>query len=282
MNFPVLKTDAADLVSDQEGGAWYPPRNKFKTAIEIVKLVRNWPDALELRLWKNRRSLRLLEFRNGLNVIIRGGSNEWSVVHEVLFVGGYQKALKWLADRPESAPVVMDLGANIGIFSMLAARANPTARVFSYEPGPPNIRINLMNMLANPDLAARIELTEAAIGGTSGEAHWNFDSENPGGSSLANGGSRTGDLVKVSLVAFADAVAKLPGDIALVKMDIEGSEWDVLARTPKETWDRVQSVALELHDDPAGRQTWNDFLNRLASYGFKIERESVITYFLHR
>jgi FkbM family methyltransferase len=166
---------------------------------------------------------------------------------------------------------------------MLAARAHPQARVFSYEPGPPNIRINRMNMLANPDLASRIELTDAAVSGSSGEAHWHFDPENPGGSSLAtNGNAAAANLVRVRLVAFADAVAKFPGGIALVKMDIEGSEWDVLAKTPQETWDRIQAIALELHDDATGQQTRKDFLDRLASYGFKIERESVITYFLHR
>jgi hypothetical protein len=109
------KTAAADSIADTERD-WYPPRNKLKTSFEILKLVRNWPDALELRLWKNRRSLRLLEFRNGLNVVLRGGSNEWSVIHELFFAGGYRKALDWLAARSDAAPVVMDLGANIGTF----------------------------------------------------------------------------------------------------------------------------------------------------------------------
>jgi FkbM family methyltransferase len=177
----------------------------------------------------------------------------------------------------------MDLGANIGMFSMLAARAHAGARIFSYEPGPPNIRVNRMNMLANPEIAGRIELMEAAVAGCSGEAHWHFDPENPGGSFLAtNGKAMPGHLLQVRLVAFAEAVASFPGEIALVKMDIEGSEWDVLAATPKETWDRIQAIALELHDDATGRQTRKNFLDRLAAYGFKIEHESVITYFLHR
>lgn len=276
------KMDPATITPDE---GTLPPytRNKIRTLFQLIQSIRNWPDAVELRLWRKRPRLRLLEFRNGINVIVRGGTNEWSVLHELFFAHGYQKAFQWLAARREAAPYVLDLGGNIGLFALLAANDCPRAKITSFEPGPPNIRLYQMNMLANPELARNIELRQMAVAGTSGEAVWNFDADNPGGSSIQTGDSPvTTHKHVVKLASFAEIVAEAPGDIALVKMDIECAEWDVLAKTPAETWSRVQAVALELHTDPSGRRPESEFIGEMKALGFKVEVEAVCTYFLHR
>jgi FkbM family methyltransferase len=257
--------------------------NKVRTLFQLITGIRNWPDAIELRLWRKRPKLRLLEFRNGLNVVLRGGTNEWSVVHELFFADSYKRALNWLATRPEAEPYVLDLGGNIGLFSLLAAQANRRAKIVSFEPGPPNHRIYRMNMLANPEFSSRIDLREMAVAGTAGEASWSFDAENPGGSSLFGSSSEKKDIqTKVRLVSFTDCIAEAPGKIALVKMDIEGAEWDILTQTPPETWKRIQAISLELHGDPSGQRSLDDFLEAMRNLGFTVEVEAVCTYFLHR
>jgi FkbM family methyltransferase len=257
--------------------------NKLRTLLQLVTMVRNWPDAIELRVWRKRRRLRLLEFRNGLNVVIRGGTNEWSVVHELLMAHGYASAMAWLSARPESEPYVLDLGGNIGLFSLLAAQSNREARIIAFEPGPPNQRMFRMNMLANPDLSARVELRNQAVAGRAGQATWNFDAENPGGSSLlAGAGEPSTNTFTVDLVPFRDCLAEAPGRIALLKMDIEGAEWDVLEHTPDESWARIDAIALELHDDPSGRQPQEAYLQRMKALGFTINTNQVCSYFLHR
>jgi FkbM family methyltransferase len=261
----------------------YYAGNKFRTILQLIKSIRNWPDAVELRLWQRRSCLRLLEFRDGMNVILRGGTNEWSIVHELFFAGGYAMALNWLAARRETEPYVLDLGGNIGLFALLAARSNPKARIVSFEPGPPNFRLFRMNMLANPEWARQIELREEAVAGTSGKAVWNFKPDDPGGSSLQPTiGESSHHSTTVQMTAFADCVAKAPGDVALVKMDIEGAEWDVLAKTPAEAWARVQAVALEIHDVPTVRRSYDELLDQMKQLGFQVEKETHCTYFLHR
>jgi FkbM family methyltransferase len=261
----------------------YYTKNKLRTFFELIKSIRNWPDALELRLWQSRRRLRLLEFRNGINVVLRGGTNEWAILHELFFAGGYAAALNWLSARPEAKPCVLDLGGNIGLFALLAARNNPLAKIISFEPGPPNCQMLRMNLLANPDLARQIELREEAVAGTSGEAIWNFHPDDPSGSSLVGGkGDSSSNAIKVKLVSFAECVAQAAGDVVLVKMDIEGAEWDVLAKTPPEAWARVQAVALEVHEAGSGGRSQDDFLNEMKRLGFQVETETSCTYFLHR
>jgi FkbM family methyltransferase len=138
-------------------------------------------------------------------------------------------------------------------------------------------------MLANPDLSARVELRNQAVAGRAGQATWNFDAENPGGSSLlAGAGEPSTNTFTVDLVPFRDCLAEAPGRIALLKMDIEGAEWDVLEHTPDESWARIDAIALELHDDPSGRQPQEAYLQRMKALGFTINTNQVCSYFLHR
>ena len=253
--------------------------NKIGTAIEIVQKIRNWPEALGLRIFKGADRLSLLAFRDGFNIVVRGGTRDWDVVHELFFAKGYQKEMQWLAARPDPAPKILDLGGNIGSFTLLAYRNKPGARITAFEPGPPNIALFQMNMLANRLPEDRIELRKMAVAGTTGTATWFFDSANPGGSSLYE---KKGEPVDVQIVALAQVIEEAGEDIALLKIDIEGSEYDLLAHTPASVWERVHAIALELHDDPAGKKTQQSFMEEMKAFGYQIEQESVVSYFLHR
>src|SRR5882757_10631576 len=110
--------------------------NKFKTAADIMRRIDNWPTAFGMRFNRHKPGLRLLRFRDGLNVVCRGGTRDWDVIHELLFAGSYARAMSHLKCQSNS-PVVLDLGGNIGLFSLLAAHSHPEAQVFAFEPGPP-------------------------------------------------------------------------------------------------------------------------------------------------
>ena len=254
-------------------------KNKIRTLFQMVQRIYNWPTAFTLRLFRDRcAGLRLLAFRDGFNVLLRTGTRDWDVLHEIAFAGSYGRAFDFVSRKPAGASV-LDLGGNIGLFSLTCARRAPGARMFTYEPGPPNFRMFEMNCLANPDLGARIELRREAVGGAAREDNWFFDEANPGGSSLFG---QQGKPCRVKIAAFAAVVASLPRPIALVKIDVEGAEYEILEQTPPETWRDIPAISLELHDDPRGRLTNAVFLDRMRALGFTVEEESVCSYFLHR
>ncbi len=197
-------------------------KNKIKTAWDIIQRVENWPTAFEMRLRQRRRGLRLLNFRNGLTVICRGGTQDWNVVHELLFAGSYGRAMEFLKHLP-GKPVVLDLGGNIGLFSLLAALNHPAVEVYAYEPGPPNYRLFEMNCLANARLAERIHLRKEAVAGRTRQTEWFFDSENPGGSGLF---ATQGQKFNIQIRALTEVLNSISGTIALAKIDIEGAEYD--------------------------------------------------------
>lgn len=250
--------------------------NKVKTATEIVSRIENWPTAFDMRMNREKPGLRLLRFRDGLNIVCRGATRDWDVIHELFFAGSYDRAMSYLRSQSGS-PTVLDLGGNIGLFSLLAARSHPQAEIFAFEPGPPNFRLFEMNRLANASLGERIHLSKEAVAGEAREVEWFFDEANPGGSGLF---ATQGRKFAVQMRTFAEAVP--PGAVALAKIDIEGAEFDLLEKTPADVWQRIGALSLELHDDPRGRTSQPAFLDRMKSFGFKIEEESVCTFFLHR
>jgi len=252
-------------------------RNKIRTAFEFMRRIRNWPGAWAMKIRPRRGALRFLNFRDGLNLMIREGTGDEAVMHELLFAGGYRRALSFVSQFPDCT--VLDLGANIGLFSLIAARLNPNVQIYAYEPGPENADLLQINLLVNPALKNRINVLRKAVSGIEGKAQWSFDSDNPGASGLFHDGSRK---VEVELVSLGQALEEAGKRKAFVKMDIEGSEYDVIRDTPESVWNQVCGLAFELHDDPKNLITRDDFLARVQGLGFRIEEEEIISYFAHR
>ena len=252
--------------------------SNLKTAWEIIQKVENWPTAWGLRIFRKSAGVRLLRLRTGLQMVCRGNSRDWDVFHELFFAGGYGAALRFLADQPDE-PIVIDLGGNIGLFALLASQSHPMAKVFSYEPGPPNARFFEINRLLNPRLLDRIFLTQAAVGANSRTEDWYFDEMNPGGSGFFAGGNLK---FSVPVQAFSQIIESLGKPVDLVKIDIEGAEYELFLESPPQCWERVRAISLELHDDPKSRISRSSFLDLIRQLGFQVKEESVVSLFLHR
>lgn len=135
-----------------------------------------------------------------------------------------------IAEHLQAGDTFYDVGANIGFFSLIAARrVGATGRVYAFEP----VAANIAAVRANAELNRldRIRAFEVAVGRTSGQGEllltrWN------GGATLTTAAVRPDDVVAstaVRLVALDDLIAEeklCPPDF--VKIDVEGAELDVL------------------------------------------------------
>jgi FkbM family methyltransferase len=252
--------------------------NKLLTALDIVREVENWPTAWGMRINRRREGLRLLRFRRGMNLVCRRGTRDWDVIHELFFAQSYGHAFKYLSTLSQPT-IVLDLGGNIGLFSLLAAQSNPLATVHVFEPGPPNLRILEMNRLANPQLGERIHVHPEAVGGETQSAKWFFDEVNPGGSSLFGQGDSG---IDVQIRAFAEVIGTLRDAISLVKIDIEGAEYSIVEKTSREIWQRIPAISLELHDNPEGKISNDQLLKEMQGLGYRVQPERVCSFFLTR
>lgn len=138
------------------------------------------------------------------------------------------------------APKVVDLGANIGLFGAWILGRFPAARIVALEPDPSNARVHRAAIAAN-GLENRWRLVEAAAATSAGRVRFAADSFTT--SHAAGSDEEAIDVEAVDvfpLLAGAD----------LVKIDIEGAEWPILADSRVSELDAA-AIVLEYHVEGA-------------------------------
>lgn len=136
-----------------------------------------------------------------------------------IFEGEYALLLR---DHPE-APVVLDLGANVGAFAYWALRYWPGSRVICYEPNPAALSYFRKN-LSEEMTEGRITLHDKAVSSVPGR-RFLFDGKfNLGEASLfcLEEQQETGLIVDVIHPKFLP-----PADI--LKVDTEGCEYEIIS-----------------------------------------------------
>ena len=169
-------------------------------------------------------------------------SNETSYVSKVLFwegVRGYEYHIVPLfMNLAQEAETVVDVGANLGYYAMLAAVVNPAATVVAFEPSPAAYHYLLKNLDANGLSQVRAE--RLAVSDRAGRISF-IEARNPkfphvefhltGASGIEDPGEgyvheRPFEVETVTLDAYASA-NDLKG-IGVIKIDAEASEHLVL------------------------------------------------------
>ena len=187
---------------------------------------------------------------------IRGENAEYRVLQQILSAGG----------------LFVDVGANFGTFSLLASRfVGSAGRVIAIEP-----QVRLALLIEESLVLSGVtncEVTRAACGSAPGERSLLVPSMDSGRAGFfeafsARPGHRR-ERVKVSTldVLLAD---QNPQGKTLIKIDVEGSEMDVLDGA-METIDRLQpAIMIELNrwSAEAAGTTPKEIIDRLASLGY--------------
>jgi FkbM family methyltransferase len=122
---------------------------------------------------------------------------------------------------------VFDVGANIGYYTLLAARAvGSSGRVYAFEPEPVNFLLLTRNVTENR--LTNVRLVNAAVSNRVGAVRLHLDDANFGAHSLEPGSVRTssGRSVEVETVSLDGFVedARAFEEGVLVKVDVQGAE----------------------------------------------------------
>jgi FkbM family methyltransferase len=141
------------------------------------------------------------------------------------------------------AGVVVDLGANVGAFTLFWAMRHPRCRIHAYEPDPQVCRVLRENVRANR-LDDRVTIWEEAVAAR--ECALTFAR---GLSSLEGrlAPSAAADGVVVPAVSLATVLQRAGGAVSLLKVDVEGAEADVFD-TAGDQVAAVDEVIGEYHD----------------------------------
>jgi len=159
--------------------------------------------------------------------------------------------------------VILDLGANIGLFSLYAARQAPQAHVFALEPFPSTFQ-RLTATVRDHGLESRVVcLNYAATGSPGIRLMPNSAVPSQRRSIAASSSGKDGAQVEGKTLEEILNENQIP-NLDLLKIDIEGSEYEVLLSTPLPVLHRIRRIALEYHGDsaPYSKQQLFDHLRK--------------------
>jgi FkbM family methyltransferase len=163
--------------------------------------------------------------------------NSWPIIE--VFQGDYEYPIAW--DQLKS---IVDVGAHVGAFSCWVASRAPASRIVAFEPEPRNFSDLQANVSRNK-LGKRVVLVNAAAASDDGVTELRIRGDDRQLSSFV---TPSGDAIAVRAVDLDGYVrSHLNGPVDLVKMDVEGAEWEILPSIRDDTWARISRLVLEVH-----------------------------------
>lgn len=206
----------------------------------------------------------MANFRNGLELIMAhrsrrpvgraitwGGAEIRHPPHRVGLVGTLLEL--WLDKvytkgfyEPQDGDVVLDAGAHIGLFALWVAKKKAGARVVAIEPFLENFECLEANVRSFG--LSNVEVHFLALGGKMGKGSIRAVGDRSIDHLLVPGEAEGDRLVEVVTLEGLLRLAKVE-QVALLKCDIEGSEYDVFENVSEETLLRFERIALEYHDN---------------------------------
>lgn len=168
--------------------------------------------------------------------------NDFTVFYEMFIEGSYDKLLECISP----GDVVIDAGANIGLFSLLASgRVGPKGLVLALEPNLENFKRLEHHIEVNH--LRNVKMFQRAVAASSGES---VAMEGEGIRARVASGQE-GDY-QVKTLAIDDLTRQVGVRPNILKMDIEGAESSAFDAM-RETLPGIKALTIEVHDALAER-----------------------------
>jgi FkbM family methyltransferase len=178
-----------------------------------------------------------VHLRSGGQLSLRHDSQDHSIFREILVSDVYR-----LRSLPASLDTVVDLGGNIGMFSL--AIADRARRVIAAEPVPTNAAC----FRSNTAHLSNVELFEGAVVPVEGPIELFAPRERDSGRFSQFGDESAAQKFTAPGITLDQFCAQYNADrIDLLKIDIEGGEYDLLAAESERTLRRVDRIVGEYH-----------------------------------
>lgn len=210
-------------------------------------------------------------FRNGASVQIARALDHVPLI-EVFLRQDYGK----IADKA----VVLDLGANIGAFSIYAATTARSVQVYAYEPFPAFFELLQRNIRQN-----RLEETVRCFNLAVASDASNRDLQTQGADLFfprlrreTNAAAAPPQFRTVLCTTLSDILrVNALATVDLLKMDCEGSEYEILYSTPASIFSRIKELRIEYHNLSAPEENVQNLKRFLNASGYTVIHEKPIS-----
>lgn len=230
----------------------------------IICRISNWPSFMLNYLGFTNRG-GTYYFRNGIEICDREGTLTGIIA--VVFIRKNYGAI-------DNQNVIVDVGANIGVFSIYAATQAKNATVYAFEPVPANYELLVHNISTN-GLNDRIRTFKLGVASNSGKRtiylssctlHSLVDEQN-------QRGIESIDCISLEDIIKVNGLSK----IDLLKINCEGAEYEILYSTQRECFEKISDIRLEYHNIDEDRNNVEHLKTFLESMGYQTAKLWVIS-----
>lgn len=249
---------------------------RLKTIRALQRSFRNWPvctaKTLAITFLKSK-TVSITWFTNhGTRISAPPGDGGWTAV-EVYALDCY--GLRDLLP-PLTRPRIIDIGANIGVFSLTAAELT-NASILAFEPAPTAFKYLEKNVTQNNHVPV-IQMQRKAVVGTPANHFKIFECAYSSDRNTYNSGmikqNTPGSWVEVETVTLDQILSLESHGVAILKIDIEGGEYDILLNVSSEALKKVTTIIVEYH--PHSSHSPEHIVQRLGGLGFVVRRHQTL------
>lgn len=238
-----------------------------------IQNIKNWPDYLKTKYsGKLKNTAFNFKLYNGWEINV--SSRLMHTFKESFFDDAYFKGFPFKFSKNDTHTII-DIGANVGYFSIYALSKFPNAKVISFEPMPQNFA--LLNEYLHHLNTERWQVYNRAVSADNKPLTLHFNASDDFTTSAGKFGLHPGDkdTIAVPSVTLKEIVESNElGKIDLLKLDCEGSEYDILYHCPDDLWPKIKNLAIETHLGKEANENLNALEQFLQKKGYKTKSDN--------
>lgn len=222
------------------------PKKSYNLA--LLRSYLNWHNGEINELDANLIEIKLNSKSNQITAILRDNVSDFLTFSEVIIAQEYQLTVDFIKENKQFSPqLIIDVGANIGLATVFFKYHFPDSRMICIEPDPDNVKILQKNIIFN-----HLKDCEVLTNGL-----WHSDQKLKLSNDFRDGlswstrviESQEGGIMGLSIESLLEKCNQEVID--LVKLDIEGTEFELFRNLPTmlPLLEKTRSIIIEVHQE---------------------------------
>lgn len=223
----------------------------------IIFKIENWYSFL-LNYVGFKNEANTYNFRNGIKIKTNEGIDAATIA--LIFIKKDYGKIK-------NNSTIIDIGVNIGVFSVYATTLSKNTKVYAYEPMPKNFNLLLDNIQINKVENAIIPF-KLGISSHKETRRLFLASGSPFHSIYSDKNEK---YIEIDCIALKDVFDENKIKYCdVLKIDCEGAEFEILYNTPEEYFLKIKEIRLEYHNQKKENYNIKSLIKFLENNGFKV------------
>ena len=236
--------------------------SKLQVFLNSRKIFKNWYIYPKVYYKLINDKFVIFKTKTGLRIKIRVRSTDLMALTNVWMINEYD-----VEDfEINTNDTVIDIGAHIGLFSLLVSQLCKTGKILSFEPVSENFDLLVSNLKLNH--IKNILPFNMAVSKNSGRLDL-FLNNDQSAHSIFSKSSESISAESTSLQKIFDE--NKISSCKLLKLDCEGAEYQIIDSLPSEYLDKIQNIVMEYHLADTKPELIKSLILKIENAGFKIK-----------